>query len=106
MNIDMKFRSSLVQKSQKNTEYTRILSAECEVFIWRKGNQYAVSLNQVQEIPEKDFNPEMEIAFLLDIQKRAEQIDKKWKLVDMGEHYTGKVIGQRQITFYDQHNQK
>jgi hypothetical protein len=46
MNVDLKYRSFVIYNgSKEDDDGRRLLSAECEVFIWREGNQYAVSLS-------------------------------------------------------------
>lgn len=94
MNVDIKFRNVLAND-------VKVMSAECEVFIWREGNEYAVVLSMRQDIPKEDYRDEMEEVFLMDVRKKAYRIDKSWTLVDINNGPAfGKVIGQRQVTFY------
>jgi hypothetical protein len=100
MNVDLKYRSFVIYNgSKEDDDGRRLLSAECEVFIWREGNQYAVSLNMREEMKLEDFHPEVEYEFLKRVFERAKDINEKWKLVNMKDG-EGKVIGQKQITFY------
>lgn len=98
----MKYRNYLVGTNLNDDSFMmKVLSAECEVYIWRDRNQYAVTLNMRQETKEEEYLDEMEKAFLDEVYLKAKQIDNNWKLVNINidEKY-GKVIGQRQITFY------
>jgi hypothetical protein len=103
MNADIKFRNLLVGTSIDDDNFMiKVMSAECEVFIWRDGNQYAVTLNMRQEVKQEEYTDEMEKKFWAEIQLRAQQIDENWKLVDINtEEKFGKVVGQRQVTFYE-----
>lgn len=97
MIVDVKYKNILSYGK-------RVLSAECEVFIWREGNEYAVSLNMREEIPEDQiYNENDQIEFLASVYTRVQEIYKNWKLVNMnGSGRYGKVIGQRQTTFFSE----
>ena len=99
MNATIEFRNVLAPCIMTK-DYDRALSAEGDILIWRKGNQYAVTLNMERRIPEKDYTDQAAEEFFIHVYRTAAKIEKNWKLVELTEERTGKVIGQRQLTFY------